>query len=78
MLVAAAGLLHGLAHGAQAPADGLAGFAGYAIGLLLATAVLHGVGLIAAAGLQRLHALALRAAGIAVGIAGAGLLLAQA
>ena len=45
-LIAAAASLHGLAHGAEAPA---AGFAGYAAGFLLTTAVLHlggvGVGL---------------------------------
>jgi len=43
-LIAAAASLHGLAHGAETPA---AGFAGYAVGFLLTTAVLHagGVGL---------------------------------
>ena len=42
--VAAAAALHGLAHGAETPATG---FAGYAIGFLLTTAALHvgGVGL---------------------------------
>ncbi|MDP3423380.1 MAG: HupE/UreJ family protein [Burkholderiaceae bacterium] len=45
-LVAAASALHGLAHGAETPATG---FAGYAAGFMLTTAVLHiggvGVGL---------------------------------
>ncbi|MDZ7919446.1 HupE/UreJ family protein [Rhodoferax sp.] len=43
-LIAAAASLHGLAHGAETPATG---FAGYAAGFLLTTAVLHlgGVGL---------------------------------
>ncbi|HCX81839.1 MAG: urease accessory protein UreJ [Curvibacter sp. RIFCSPHIGHO2_12_FULL_63_18] len=43
-LIAAAAGLHGLAHGAETPATG---FAGYAAGFLLITAVLHvgGVGL---------------------------------
>jgi urease accessory protein len=37
-LIAAAASLHGLAHGAEAPASG---FAGYAAGFLLTTAMLH-------------------------------------
>jgi urease accessory protein len=43
-LIAAASSLHGLAHGAETPATG---FAGYAAGFLMTTAVLHlgGVGL---------------------------------
>ncbi len=43
-LVAAAAALHGLAHGAETPATG---FAGYAIGFLATTALMHtsGVGL---------------------------------
>ena len=43
-MVAAAASLHGLAHGAETPATG---FAGYAIGFLLTTSALHigGVGL---------------------------------
>ncbi len=42
-LVAAAGALHGLAHGAELPAGG--GFAGYAFGFVATTAVLHAAGL---------------------------------
>jgi urease accessory protein len=45
-LIAAASALHGLAHGSETPATG---FAGYAVGFMLTTAVLHiggvGVGL---------------------------------
>jgi urease accessory protein len=49
-MVAVAASLHGLAHGAEAPATG---FAGYAIGFLLTTAVLHATGVAAALGLRR-------------------------
>jgi urease accessory protein len=42
-LVAAAGLLHGLAHGAELPAGG--GFAPYAFGFVATTALLHAAGL---------------------------------
>ena len=40
-LVAGAGALHGLAHGAEAPATG---FGGYALGFVLTTLALHGMG----------------------------------
>ncbi|WP_431603926.1 HupE/UreJ family protein [Acidovorax soli] len=40
-LIATAACLHGLAHGAETP---VTGFAGYAAGFLLTTAVLHGGG----------------------------------
>lgn len=42
-LVAAAGALHGLAHGAELPAGG--GFAAYAFGFVATTALLHAAGL---------------------------------
>ncbi|MCA0241961.1 MAG: HupE/UreJ family protein [Proteobacteria bacterium] len=42
-LVAAAGALHGLAHGAELPAGG--GFAGYAGGFVATTVLLHAAGL---------------------------------
>lgn len=70
-LVAAAALLHGVAHGAELPANGL--FASYAAGFVLSTAVLHLAGMGLA---QRLHAarpLLWRLAGSA--LAAAGLLL---
>lgn len=73
-LVAAAASLHGLAHGAETPATG---FAGYAIGFLATTALMHlgGVG----AGLAIRRWLAARS-GLALGglgalLGGAGLVL---
>lgn len=66
-LVAAAASLHGLAHGAETPTSG---FAGYAIGFLATTALMHvsGVG----AGLAIRRWLAARS-GAALGGLGAGL-----
>jgi urease accessory protein len=49
-LVAAAASLHGLAHGAETPASG---FATYAIGFLITTAVLHATGVVAGLGIRR-------------------------
>ncbi|NVO07008.1 MAG: HupE/UreJ family protein, partial [Rhodoferax sp.] len=49
-LVAAAAALHGLAHGAETPANG---FASYAIGFLATTALLHATGVAAGLGLRR-------------------------
>lgn len=49
-LVAAASALHGLAHGAETPATG---FAGYAAGFMLTTAVLHIVGVGVGLAIQR-------------------------
>ena len=49
-LVAGAAMLHGLAHGAEAPAGN---FAAYAMGFLLTTAMLHAMGVVAATGLRR-------------------------
>ncbi|NWF46956.1 HupE/UreJ family protein [Hydrogenophaga sp. D2P1] len=49
-LVAAAASLHGLAHGAETPATG---FAGYASGFLLTTAALHIGGVFAGLGIRR-------------------------
>ncbi len=70
-LIAAAASLHGLAHGAETPATG---FAGYAAGFLLTTAVLHlgGVGL--GLGIRRKLAarsgVVLGSLGTALGVAG--------
>jgi len=50
VLVAAAGVLHGVAHGAEAPA---AGAAMYAAGFLATTALLHGAGVGLGALMQR-------------------------
>jgi urease accessory protein len=52
-LVAGAALLHGLAHGAEAPAGG--GLAAYAVGFVATTAALQGVGLAAGAQLLRMR-----------------------
>lgn len=49
-----AGLLHGLAHGAEAGAGGL--WMGYALGFLLSSALLHGLGLLAGQALARVPA----------------------
>jgi urease accessory protein len=74
-LVAVAASLHGLAHGAEAPASD---FSSYAIGFLLTTAVLHAIGIAAGLGLRRYLAQqttwVLTAAGSLLG--GAGLVLA--
>lgn len=49
-VVVAAASLHGLAHGAETPASG---FAGYAAGFLLTTAALHFGGVVAGLGIRR-------------------------
>ena len=49
-MVALAASLHGLAHGAEAPATG---FASYAAGFLITTAVLHTTGIAAGLGIRR-------------------------
>lgn len=74
-LIAAAALLHGLAHGAEAP--GAAGFAGYAAGFLVTTALLHAGGVFGGLVLRR--RLASRAAqalsGVGLAFGGAGIYL---
>lgn len=70
-LITAAASLHGLAHGAETPATG---FATYAIGFLLTTAVLHfggvGLGMTVKRRLGQRSALALGGMGAALGAAG--------
>jgi urease accessory protein len=70
-LIAAASSLHGLAHGAETPATG---FAGYAAGFMLTTAVLHaggvGVGLAIQRWLGAHKGLVLGGLGAALGAAG--------
>jgi urease accessory protein len=70
-LIAAASSLHGLAHGIETPATG---FAGYAAGFLLTTAVLHlggvGLGLAIRRWLAQRRALALGGLGAALGASG--------
>ncbi|MCS6854774.1 MAG: HupE/UreJ family protein [Elioraea sp.] len=68
-LIAAFGLAHGYAHGAEAPADG-SGFA-YTAGFLAATAVLHAAGLALATALRR----PLLVRGLGAGVALFGLAL---
>jgi urease accessory protein len=73
-LVAAAAVLHGLAHGAESPATG---FTGYAIGFLATTAALHlggvGIGQVIRRWLAARSGLALGGLGALLG--GAGLFL---
>lgn len=70
-LIAAAASLHGLAHGAETPATG---FAGYAAGFLLTTAVLHlggvGIGLSIRRQLAQRSATVLGGLGTLFGLAG--------
>lgn len=70
-LIAAASSLHGLAHGAETPETG---FAGYAAGFLLTTAVLHisgvGLGLAIQRWLSERRGAVLGGLGAAVGAAG--------
>jgi urease accessory protein len=70
-LIAAAASLHGLAHGAEAPA---AGFAVYALGFLTVTAALHGAGVGIGLSIRRWLAgrghLALGGLGAALGVTG--------
>ena len=70
-LIAAASSLHGLAHGSETPETG---FAGYAIGFLLTTAVLHiggvGIGLAIKRWLGQRSGAALGGLGTALGAAG--------
>ncbi len=71
--IALAGLLHGLAHGAELPAG--AAFGGYASGFLLATAALHAAGLSLGAVLLRLPAWVWRLAAAGIGLAGGAMLV---
>jgi urease accessory protein len=70
-LIAATGALHGIAHGGEIPAG--TGFASYAAGFLLTTALLHGVGLAAGVRLAQVREGLWRLAGSS--LAGVGLLM---
>ena len=70
-LVAAAGALHGIAHGAEWAAGGA--FAAYAAGFMLGSALLHAAGLAAGAWLARVPAWVWRVQ--AAGLGAAGLLM---
>ena len=74
-LVALAATLHGLAHGAEAPAMG--GFAAYAAGFLITTAGLHFGGLFTGLALRRVFTAraAQVAGGLGLACGGAGLCL---
>jgi urease accessory protein len=74
LLIAVFGLAHGYAHGTEMPhtAHGL----DFAAGFTLATAILHMMGVMAAASLQRLRLdFVTRFAGVGIAIAGIGLIL---
>lgn len=74
-LVAAAGALHGVAHGAEWAAG--TSFAGYAAGFMLGSALLHGAGLAAGAWLARVPAWVWRANAALIGGAGLFMLAAR-
>ncbi|RFO94917.1 urease accessory protein UreJ [Rhodoferax lacus] len=78
-LVALAASLHGLAHGAELPASGLAGFGAYAAGFVLTTTLLHGGGVLFGLSMQRFMAQRAKVATAATGLVlgGAGLYLLQ-
>lgn len=73
-LIVVAASLHGLAHGAEAPATG---FSGYAAGFLATTALLHTSGVLAGSWLQRTRAASRRAVlgGMGAAMGGAGVYL---
>lgn len=73
-VITTAASLHGLAHGAETPTSG---FAGYAFGFLLTTATLHLLGAAAGLSIHRLLAERSRVAlgGMGMAIAGAGVYL---
>jgi urease accessory protein len=71
-LVGVFAIFHGHAHGAEIPAE--AGAALYSLGFTLASAVLHGVGIVLGAAAAR-QTYAGRLAGAAVAIAGVVLLV---
>jgi urease accessory protein len=72
-LIAAFAIFHGHAHGAEAPADG---WSGYATGFVLATALLHIIGIGAGVGLQRgIGAVPVRALGVVTALFGVFILV---
>jgi urease accessory protein len=74
-LTGAAALLHGYAHGSELAVGASA--AAYAAGFMVASMLLHGVGLAAGVGLQRLPAWTARLAATVVGGAGVVMLAAR-
>jgi urease accessory protein len=72
-LIAAFAIFHGHAHGAEAPAEG---WAGYAAGFVLATAMLHSIGIGVGTGFQRgIGTLPVRALGVATALFGVFILV---
>lgn len=72
-LIAVFAIFHGHAHGAEAPADG---WAGYALGFALATALLHSIGIGVGIGLQKMvGALPVRALGLVTAVFGVFILV---
>lgn len=74
-LIAAAAFLHGTAHGLEMVAD--ASFGAYALGFVVSTTALHGVGLAAGVRLAAARGGLLRHAGALIGLAGMVLLAAR-
>lgn len=66
------GGVHGFVHGGEVPGDGL--WLAYAIGLGVATAIAHGLGLLAGARVERGVQIAVRFAGGLIALFGAGLM----
>lgn len=80
VLTATAGVLHGIAHGVEAPVTGLGGgltmtLLTYGLGFVLATSLLHGAGLWLGSRLQALHRRATAWLGSALGASGLWLAL---
>ena len=72
-LIAAFAIFHGHAHGAEAPAEG---WAGYAAGFVLATAMLHSIGIGVGTGFQwGIGALPVRALGVVTALFGVFILV---
>ncbi len=69
-IIGAFALLHGAAHGSEAPVDAEAAVAWYALGLMLGTFVLHALGFAGGAALHRAAPALWRGAGIGVACVG--------
>lgn len=70
------GVLHGMAHGAEAPADAAGTFAFYVGGLLAGTTLLHALGIAGGAAVQRYAHRLWPIVGAALAVTGAALLAA--
>jgi len=65
------GGVHGFVHGGEVPGDG--SWTAYAVGLGVATAIVHGLGLVAGARVERGVQIAVRLSGALIALFGAGL-----